>query len=79
MDLAKFLYPRSSYHGQFKPQNLVFNSNLQEFATRVNYITGLETNGKISPDIAYEKICLLWEELTRAKNQLLIDDSSYSE
>ena len=34
----EFLYPRSSYRGKVKPENLVFNSNLQEFAQRVNYI-----------------------------------------
>ncbi len=28
-----FLHPRSHYYGEVKPENLVFNANLQEFAT----------------------------------------------
>jgi len=45
-----FLYPRSRYYGQFTPENLLFNNNLQEFAQRVCYIASLETGGKISPE-----------------------------
>ena len=77
MDISEFLYSRSRYYGQFKPENLVFNSNLQEFATQVSYITNLETNGKISPHTAYEKIHLLWEGLKSSRNQLSIDDSQW--
>jgi len=33
-----FIYPRSRYYGQVKPENLVFNANLQEFAQRVSYM-----------------------------------------
>ena len=29
-----FLYPRSKYYGEFTPENLVFDANLQEFAQR---------------------------------------------
>ena len=32
-------------YGQVKPENLVFNANLQEFAEKVGIITSLETNG----------------------------------
>ncbi len=59
-DQSDFLYPRSRYYGQFNPQNLTFNANLQEFAQRINYICALETNGKISPEDAYQEIKLLW-------------------
>ena len=31
-DTHNFLYPRSRYRGQFTPQNLVFDANLQELA-----------------------------------------------
>ncbi|WP_179071159.1 hypothetical protein [Nostoc sp. C057] len=34
-DKNKFLYLRSRYYGQVKPENLVFNANLQEFAHKV--------------------------------------------
>lgn len=43
-DLHHFLYPRSRYRGSVKPENLVFNANLQEFSQRVSYISGLQTN-----------------------------------
>ncbi len=40
-DLHNFLYPRRRYQGSVKPENLVFNANLQEFSQRVSYICGL--------------------------------------
>lgn len=71
-DKDKFLYPRASYHGQVKPENLVFNANLQEFAHRVSYITNLETSGKLSPEVAYSQIKALWKQLKRSRKELLI-------
>lgn len=70
----KFLYPRSRYYGQVKPQNLVFNANLQEFAQKVGYITNLETSGKISPQEAYTQIKALWKKLKRSKKELGIGE-----
>jgi hypothetical protein len=72
-ELCDFLYPRSSYYGQFKPEYLVFNANLQEFAQRVNYICNLQTGGKISPQEAYKQIHSLWKQLKQAKKQLEIE------
>lgn len=69
----KFLYPRSTYRGEFKPENLVFSANLQEFAQRVSYICNLETNGKISPSEAYHNIKNLWHELKKSKKGLGIE------
>ncbi len=71
-----YLYPRSSYRGNFKPENLVFNSNLQEFAQRVSYICNLETAGKISPEQAYHQIKDLWKLLKHSKHQLGIGEDS---
>lgn len=71
-----FLYPRSRYYGQVKPENLVFNANLQEFAQRVGYITNLETNGKLSPDEAYAQIKALWKQLKRSKKELGIGNDT---
>ncbi|QIR37078.1 hypothetical protein HCG51_10245 [Tolypothrix sp. PCC 7910] len=65
-----FLYPRSRYRGQVKPQNLVFNANLQEFSQKVGYISSLETNGKLSPEEAYQKIEKMWEQLKKSKIEL---------
>jgi hypothetical protein len=66
-----FLHPRSRYYGDFKPENLAFNANLQEFAQRVAYICNLETGGKLTPDEAYLEIRQLWKQLKRSKNELL--------
>jgi hypothetical protein len=71
-----FLFPRSRYHGEFTPEKLVFNSNLQEFAQRVNYICGLETNGKVTSEEAYQQIKQLWKKLRSSKKSLGIGKSS---
>ena len=69
-----FLYPYSKYRGEFKPENLVFNANLQEFAKKVSYICNLETNGKITSLQAYKEIKVLWKLLKNSKKNLTIDD-----
>ena len=76
-DESNFLYPRSRYYGQVKPENLVFNANLQEFAQRVSYICNLETSGKLSPEESYEQIKTLWEQLKRTKQQLGIGEDPF--
>lgn len=73
-----FLYPRGRYYGQVKPENLVFNANLQEFTQRIGYICGLETSGKISPEDAYEQIRDLWKHLKQAKKELGIGENPFS-
>lgn len=72
-----FLYPRSRYQGQFKPENLVFNANLQEFSQTVGYICNLETSGKLSNEDAYQRISLLWKQLKRSKQELRIGKNSF--
>lgn len=73
VDKNGFFYPRSRYYGQFKPENLVFNANLQEFAQKVSYISNLETGGKLSPEESYKQIKALWKDLKRSKKALGID------
>ncbi|EAW33527.1 hypothetical protein [Lyngbya sp. PCC 8106] len=70
----KFIYPKSRYRGEFSPEHLVFNANIQEFAHKVNYICGLETNGKITPDEAYHRIKALWKQLKSSKKNLQIGE-----
>jgi polyhydroxyalkanoate synthesis regulator phasin len=72
VDEFDFLYPRSRYYGQVKPENLVFNANLQEFAQRVSYICNLETAGKLTPEESYNQIKDLWKQLKRTKKQLAL-------
>lgn len=71
----EFLYPKSSYRGDFNPQNLVFNANLQEFAQKVSYICNLETNGKVTSTEAYKQIKHLWHELKHSIQELGIDSN----
>lgn len=79
MEKEDFLYPRSRYYGEFKPENLVFNANLQEFAQKVSVICNLETSGKVPPVDAYEQIKALWKELKESKKQLNIGQDSSKE
>lgn len=72
-----FLFPHSHYRGEVKPENLVFNANLQEFAQRVGYICALESGGKITPAEAYEQIKALWKQLKRTKKQLGIGQNPF--
>lgn len=70
MSKNSFLYPQSRYYGRFTPEQLAFNANLQEFAQKISYISGLETGGKLSSEEAYNKIKLLWKELKQSKKAL---------
>ena len=74
MDKSDFLHPRSRYYGQVRPENLVFNANLQEFAQRVGYICNLQTAGKLSSEESYKQIKSLWKQLKRSKKHLGIGD-----
>lgn len=76
-DHSDFLYPRSRYYGQVKPENLVFNANLQEFAQKVSFICNLETGGKISSEDAYDQIKALWKQLKKSKKQLAIGEHPF--
>jgi len=67
----EFITPRNTYQGEFTPQNLAFNANLQEFAQRVALICGLETGGKVSSAQAYDDIKKLWKELKASKKNLI--------
>ncbi|QOV23939.1 DUF7219 family protein [Anabaenopsis elenkinii] len=79
MNKDDFLYPRGRYYGHVKPENLVFNANLQEFAQRISYICNLETGGKITPEEAYEQIKALWKQLKQTKKQLQIGKSPFKQ
>ncbi len=78
-DKTNFIYPRGRYYGQVKPENLVFNANLQEFAQRVNYICNLETAGKLPPEEAYKKIKDLWKQLKHTKKQLKVGENPFQD
>ncbi|MGK7943994.1 MAG: hypothetical protein AB4058_05950 [Microcystaceae cyanobacterium] len=74
-----FLHPHYPYRGEVKPENLVFNANLQEFAQKISFICNLETAGKIEPEEAYCRIKALWKSLASSKKQLGVGDSPFED
>ncbi|KAF3886442.1 MULTISPECIES: DUF7219 family protein [Nostocales] len=75
-DKDNFLYQKRTYRGQFHPSALLFNANLQEFATRVSYISNLQTLGKLSPEESYEQIEALWNQLKSSYAALGLDSTT---
>ena len=65
-----FLYQNNRYNGDFTPEHLIFNSNLQEFTQKISFICSLETAGKLTPEESYQQIKSLWKDLKRSKKQL---------
>ncbi len=53
------------------PEEIIFDANLQEFASRIGIICGLESGGKIPPQEAYTRIKKLWKDLRDSKRNLL--------
>jgi hypothetical protein len=76
---SDFIYPHSHYRGEVKPENLIFNANLQEFAQKVSYVCNLETAGKITPEQAYQEIRELWQVLSKSKSELGIGEEPSSQ
>lgn len=65
-----FLYPYRRYRGTVKPENLVFDANLQEFSQRVSFICNLENNGKLTPEDAFHQLQQLWTSLDQSRRHL---------
>lgn len=62
----------SPYHGEdWTPERLAFHQNLEQFADRVGLIVGLQGNGKISQEMAFDQIKQLWAGLRNSKITLL--------
>lgn len=76
-DRSDFISPHGRYHGSFRPEAMVFNANLQEFAQRVSLIAGLQTNGKLTPEESYRQVRELWKQLKRSKRGLQIGENPF--
>jgi len=64
----------SHYRGpDWSPERLLFHQNLERFADRVGLIVGLQGNGKITQDAAYDEIKTLWSELGLSRSNLFED------
>jgi hypothetical protein len=74
MNKDNFFNPKSKYYGEFTPEHLVFNANLQEFANKINIIVGLETGGKLQQKEAYKQIKSLFKQLKESKQNLYLKD-----
>jgi hypothetical protein len=61
----------SHYRGSdWTPEHLAFHQNLEQFADRVGLIVGLQGNGKISQEVAYDEIKKLWTSLRASRSSL---------
>ncbi|MGB0285818.1 MAG: DUF7219 family protein, partial [Synechococcus sp.] len=61
----------SSFHGEdWSPQRAAFHQNLEQFADRIGLIVGLQGNGKVSQEEAYEQIKALWSQLKGSRKDL---------
>ena len=62
----------SRFHGpDWSPQRVAFHQNLEEFADRVGLLVGLQSNGKVTQEEAFDQIKTLWKTLKLSKNDLL--------
>jgi hypothetical protein len=65
----------SGYRGaNWSPERLAFHQNLETFADRIGLIVGLQANGKIGQDQAFEDIRQLWSQLKASSKELLRDN-----
>ncbi len=61
----------SHYRGSdWSPERVAFHQNLEQFADRVGLIVGLQGNGKITQDVAYDEIKKLWTLLRSSHSSL---------
>lgn len=66
----------SSFHGNdWTPQRAAFHQNLEQFADRIGLIVGLQANGKIGQEEAFEQIKNLWKTLKTSRKDLLPDNN----
>ena len=60
-------------HNHDTPEEIIFDANLQEFATQIGIVCSLESGGKIEQHEAYTRIKKLWKELRASKRNLQIE------
>ncbi|MEM0914357.1 MAG: hypothetical protein AAGK09_07065 [Planctomycetota bacterium] len=59
-----------------RPEDLLFQSNLQEFARKVGFAVGLEQGDKINSAEAYMRIRTLWKDLKHSHRALLSEEEA---
>ncbi|TVR13402.1 MAG: hypothetical protein EA395_04145 [Phormidium sp. GEM2.Bin31] len=81
MTHSNFLTIKRPYHGHVPsehPEVLLFDANLQEFAQKIGYISCLETSGKLSPDLAFQEVEALWQQLQETTKSLGLEPGQTS-
>jgi len=68
-----FIYPRSRYYGQVKPETWFSMRICRNLPSR---LCNLETAGKLARE-SYQQIRDLWEQLKRSKKQLRIGEDPF--
>ena len=56
------------------PEEIIFDANLGEFATKVGFICGLESNGKLSAEEAYQQIKQTTDDVSQLCLQRFLED-----
>lgn len=59
---------------ELSPEDILFDANLREFASRVGVICGLEAGGRLTQQQAFGRIRDLWKQLKRSHKNLGIGD-----
>lgn len=66
-ELDSLLYPNVSYHGKQQTlPNMAFSSNLTEMSQRMIILSGLVSNGKVSPGVALARVEAYWLSLSHS-------------
>ncbi|GAB4386732.1 MAG: hypothetical protein Kow00121_53930 [Elainellaceae cyanobacterium] len=76
LDKNSLLHPHQYYQDGFIPEHVIFNTQLQEFARRVESICGLQTGGLMSSDLAYQQIYQLYQQLRKSREVLGVSSST---
>jgi hypothetical protein len=63
-----------SVEGPIDAEQMIFEANLREFATRVGFVCALESNQSISQREAYQRIKALWKQLKESRKNLRIGE-----
>jgi hypothetical protein len=73
-DVRSPMEAHGGYRGEdWSPERLMFHQNLESFAERVGLVVGLQANGKLSQEQAYDQIRQMWKDLKGSKGSLLSD------
>lgn len=68
---------KKPYLGEVKPENLVFNANLQEFSECVTQICYQANQEQLSSEQAFAEIKELWHQLKQSYHRLGVGQNPF--